>query len=1061
MYRQLMIFILLVVTAAVSFAQVTPEIQTYRDDEQGEFRFRREGLMDGNQIRTLYYNNGEVGQWPYSPSGEWPKGTGHNYLDGVCVLIASQVTNNGQTFHPLETSYREWMDFDKLDGTIWGLEPVPFYANPQSEDPAVSTNTFSWPNEWPDALDLADDQWINIQELEGEEGVDDDRDGFVDNYTYWFGYFGRGVINSDFETFFVMDDSKDMEFTRPPFSYFPIADDSTRGGLGLRIEVRGFQWSHVLAEDIIFWHYDIVNISDHDYDTTAFGFYTDTGVGGQGDNGDDNASYDLKLDLAYAFDNDGIAPPGAWETGYYGYAYLESPGNPHDGLDNDEDGFVDEKRDDGIDNDGDWVGFSDLNGNGSWDADENEPLNNDVGADGVGPFDLQYKGPDEGEGDGLPTAGEPNFDQTDIDESDMIGLTSLSIYRLGDGGTGGGWPKDDEPMWLRMKGNNFDTLLQNSNISMVFASTPFPLNQGARERFSMALVFGSDLEDLVFNKETVQQIYNANYNFSRPPLKPTLTAVPGDGKVFLYWDDIAEESRDPFLGYENNDPTQGYKKDFEGYLIYRSEEAEFNDIKIITDSRGEPKYYRPLAQYDLINDIKGPDPVGINGASFFRGRNTGLRHTYVDSSVVNGRRYYYAVVSYDMGDDTLGTAGLTPSECTKIITEDFTGVLKFVDINCAVVTPNAPAAGYSPPGIVGTVNEVEEGIGSGSLQVVILNPAEIEEGSEYKVAFESTGEMPGYQTSGMHIIKLDGSLEDTLMTVPQTEIGAGSFSQPFNGLTLAANNDTTVGVKENGWLVGLSDITMNVVPDTNGGSKNIAWPSDYELVWLDDTDPSYVPRQTPFFKIETNIIAINTSRGDTVDIEIWDNDASKSLTIDDEIIIIEYVEKNGNPRGDYRLTWNISYKLPPGIGVSPTFPVAGDRYVLKTSKQFFQGDYFTFSTEAANIDKQQAKNDLKKISVVPNPYVGQASWERRNLNQSGRGERRIDFINLPGECTIRIYNIAGSLVRTLDKFGGTTDGTLSWNLVTEDGMDAAYGIYIYHVDAPGIGEHIGKFALIK
>ncbi len=108
---------------------------------------------------------------------------------------------------------------------------------------------------------------------------------------------------------------------------------------------------------------------------------------------------------------------------------------------------------------------------------------------------------------------------------------------------------------------------------MVFASGPFPLKLASRERFSMALVFGEDLEDLIFNKETVQQIYNANYNFSKPPLKPTLTAVPGDKKVFLYWDDVAEESRDPFLGFEDDDPTQGYKKDFEGYLVYRSTRA--------------------------------------------------------------------------------------------------------------------------------------------------------------------------------------------------------------------------------------------------------------------------------------------------------------------------------------------------------------------------------------------------------------------------------------------------------------------------------------------------------
>jgi hypothetical protein len=52
-------------------------------------------------------------------------------------------------------------------------------------------------------------------------------------------------------------------------------------------------------------------------------------------------------------------------------------------------------------------------------------------------------------------------------------------------------------------------------------------------------------------------------------------------------------------------------------------------------------------------------------------------------------------------------------------------------------------------------------------------------------------------------------------------------------------------------------------------------------------------------------------------------------------------------------------------------------------------------------------------------------------------------------------------VKTLVKEGGPADGTVSWDLVTEDGMDAAFGLYIYHVDAPDVGEHLGKFALIK
>ncbi|KAB2846823.1 MAG: hypothetical protein F9K45_01060, partial [Melioribacteraceae bacterium] len=514
MFRKIICFSFFIMSFGSLFAQATEQTLKYRSDPYGNVQYRKEGLMDGNLVRTLFYNNGEVAQWPFSPSGEWPKGSGHNYLDGVCVLIASEVQTQGGIVHPLETSYREWTDKDPVTGEVWGLEPVPGYALPSSEKPAINSDPTSWPETWPTVLPNITPEW----------------NGF------WYGYFGRGVNNADFETFFVMDDSRDGEFSRPPYNYFPIASDQNRKGLGLRVEVRGFQWSHVLAEDIIFWHYDIVNISDNTYQKTYFGFYTDTGVGGSGDNSDDNASFDTKIDLAYAYDDDGFGAPGRFLTGYYGYAYLESPGDATNGTDDDEDGMVDERRDDGIDNDGDWISYFDLNNNGQWDADENEPLNNDVGQDGVGPFDPQYIAPDAGEGDGIPTDGEPNFDKTDKDESDQIGLTSLSIYRLGDGGTGGGWPKDDEQMWLRMQKANYDTSLQRANISMVFASGTFPLQQNLRERFSMALVFGSNFEDMVFNKETVQQIYNANYNFSKPPLKPLVKAVPGDGKVFLYWD---------------------------------------------------------------------------------------------------------------------------------------------------------------------------------------------------------------------------------------------------------------------------------------------------------------------------------------------------------------------------------------------------------------------------------------------------------------------------------------------------------------------------------------------
>ncbi len=76
--------------------------------------------------------------------------------------------------------------------------------------------------------------------------------------------------------------------------------------------------------------------------------------------------------------------------------------------------------------------------------------------------------------------------------------------------------------------------------------------------------------------QTVQQIYNANYQFAVPPPMPTLTAEAGDGYVRLSWDDVAERGVDPVTD----------ENDFEGYRIYRSTDPEFHDPRVIITGTG-------------------------------------------------------------------------------------------------------------------------------------------------------------------------------------------------------------------------------------------------------------------------------------------------------------------------------------------------------------------------------------------------------------------------------------------------------------------------------------------
>ena len=88
---------------------------------------------------------------------------------------------------------------------------------------------------------------------------------------------------------------------------------------------------------------------------------------------------------------------------------------------------------------------------------------------------------------------------------------------------------DDELLWEWLKPGYFDvpSSIQNGKPvagddgDFIYGSGYFPLRAGDTQRFSLALVYGYDLTDLLKNRETVQDIYNSDYRFPQPPDKPT------------------------------------------------------------------------------------------------------------------------------------------------------------------------------------------------------------------------------------------------------------------------------------------------------------------------------------------------------------------------------------------------------------------------------------------------------------------------------------------------------------------------------------------------------------
>jgi hypothetical protein len=174
--------------------------------------------------------------------------------------------------------------------------------------------------------------------------------------------------------------------------------------------------------------------------------------------------------------------------------------------------------------------------------------------------------------------------------------------------------------------------------------------------------------------------------------------------------------------------------------------------------------------------------------------------------------------------------------------------------------------------------------------------------------------------------------------------------------------------------------------------------------------------------------------------------------------VIQILTGSESLTASQRQTWAIKIKNDSATTVAPTL---GDVYELKFLYPFTTGDEFMFRTTEEFVAGDRAKNEFGSSPyVVPNPYVGAASFEPGLFATSGRGERRMEFRGLPQSCMIRIYTVRGDLVQTLTH-DGSRDGFVAWNLRTKDNLDVSPGLYVYHVDAGPAGTFVGKFAIIK
>jgi hypothetical protein len=136
-------------------------------------------------------------------------------------------------------------------------------------------------------------------------------------------------------------------------------------------------------------------------------------------------------------------------------------------------------------------------------------------------------------------------------------------------------------------------------------------------------------------------------------------------------------------------------------------------------------------------------------------------------------------------------------------------------------------------------------------------------------------------------------------------------------------------------------------------------------------------------------------------------------------------------------------------------------------------DQFSYSTKARTAaSKSEVKHAMKDIKVVPNPFYKYSSYETSF-------DKLIKFTNLPASCTIKIFTVAGDLIRTLKHNASSDNDRVNsrpydedyeapdystsierWDLKTSNGRYVASGMYIALVESSA-GKKLVKFAIIQ
>ncbi len=423
------------------------------------------------------------------------------------------------------------------------------------------------------------------------------------------------------------------------------------------------------------------------------------------------------------------------------------------------------------------------------------------------------------------------------------------------------------------------------------------------------------------------------------------------------------------------------------------------------------------------------------------GRELGIERYYIDEDVTNGMKYYYTVTAFSRPLPELGVGSL----------ESGKSGLQYWAI------PLKPPANYE-----GTSYEIEKsGLGDVRLDIDIVNPKDVT-GHTYILSFFTPDTIdtltPDYwklTDKNNNEIILDSCSYFDLQTLPLLygldiklgKIPRGLVDRETDIDSLVTGWDTTGRGEEE-----VSNWEFAIEP--NYGYLGTYY-YDYLLQISDTGSTDLLGKHAPFTLWNANL--------NTPSLFIYAKGDSDSLWYNDQIWI--YADSLPSPK-ELKLTVNFDT-------TDHISPKIGDVYKIEMLNQATTLDTFELLTTKFN--EPLKGYNLDSLRVVPNPYYLRADWDNSDFRQ------KVWFQGLPSKCTIRIFNIAGLLIKTIEhdepeisdmknRTEMSETGAHAWDLCSEagkekTGLKVASGLYIYQVTAKTTDgkpiQKVGKFAIIR